>query len=74
MEIDKANPMLWERVSELSTSGIVKIVNFGKKIPGFDKLGTNDQITLLKASCLEVMVSKDASSCRIAAHDLGATF
>ena len=57
MEIDKTNPMLWERVSELSTSGIVNIVNFGKKIPGFDKLSTNDQITLLKASCLEVMVS-----------------
>ena len=59
MEIDKTNPLLWERVSELSTTGIVKIVNFGKKIPGFDQLSTNDQITLLKASCLEVMVSID---------------
>ncbi|CAH1788324.1 unnamed protein product [Owenia fusiformis] len=48
--------MLWEAVSELSTTAIVKIVDFGKKLPGFLNLSTTDQITLLKGSCLEIMI------------------
>lgn len=48
---------LWEKVTELSSAGIVKIVDFAKKIPGFLTLSTSDQITLLKAACLEIMVS-----------------
>ncbi|XP_070186582.1 retinoic acid receptor alpha-A-like isoform X2 [Littorina saxatilis] len=47
---------LWEKVTELSSAGIVKIVDFAKKIPGFLSLTTSDQITLLKAACLEIMI------------------
>lgn len=47
---------LWEKVTDLSSAGIVKIVDFAKKIPGFLSLPSSDQITLLKAACLEIMV------------------
>lgn len=47
---------LWEKITELSSAGIVLIVNFAKKIPGFINLSITDQITLLKAACLEIMV------------------
>ena len=46
----------WENVHELNSEGIVKVVEFAKKIPSFLELSVSDQITLLKASCLEVMV------------------
>ncbi|XP_046555477.1 retinoic acid receptor alpha-A-like isoform X2 [Haliotis rubra] len=48
--------ILWERISELSSDGIVKIVDFAKKLPGFSSLSQSDQITLLKAACLEIMI------------------
>ncbi|XP_033729024.1 retinoic acid receptor beta-like isoform X1 [Pecten maximus] len=48
--------MLWERVTELSSKGIIKIVEFAKKITGFTSLSSSDQITLLKAACLEIMI------------------
>lgn len=48
--------MLWDKVTELSSKGIIKIVEFAKKMPGFTSLSTSDQITLLKAACLEIMV------------------
>ena len=51
--------MLWEKITELSSRGIIKIVDFAKKIPGFLALSTTDQITLLKAACLEIMVSSE---------------
>ena len=47
---------LWEKIIELSSAGIVLIVEFAKKIPGFLSLSTSDQITLLRAACLEIMV------------------
>ncbi|XP_035824311.1 retinoic acid receptor gamma [Aplysia californica] len=47
---------LWEKITELSSAGIVLIVDFAKKIPGFLSLSTSDQITLLKAACLEIMI------------------
>ncbi|CAL1534530.1 unnamed protein product [Lymnaea stagnalis] len=47
---------LWEKITELSSAGIVMIVDFAKKIPGFLSLSTSDQITLLKAACLEIMI------------------
>ncbi|KAJ8320416.1 hypothetical protein KUTeg_002003 [Tegillarca granosa] len=47
--------ILWEKVTEMSSKGIIKIVEFAKKIPGFATLSTSDQITLLKAACLEIM-------------------
>lgn len=48
--------MLWDKVTELSSKGIIKIVEFAKKMPGFTSLSTSDQITLLKAACLEIMI------------------
>ena len=60
-DVTEGGAILWERVSELSSAGIVKIVDFGKKVPGFTQLSTGDQITLLKASCLEIMVSRKRS-------------
>lgn len=47
----------WDNVDELSSEGIVKVVEFAKKIPHFMDLTVTDQITLLKAACLEVLVS-----------------
>ncbi|KAH9494969.1 hypothetical protein Btru_020722 [Bulinus truncatus] len=47
---------LWEKITELSSAGVVLIVDFAKKIPGFSTLSTSDQITLLKAACLEIMI------------------
>lgn len=47
---------LWEKIIELSSAGIVLIVEFAKKIPGFLSLSTSDQITLLRAACLEIMI------------------
>ncbi|KAK0067210.1 retinoic acid receptor alpha-A-like isoform X1, partial [Biomphalaria pfeifferi] len=47
---------LWEKITELSSAGVVLIVDFAKKIPGFLSLSTSDQITLLKAACLEIMI------------------
>ena len=52
----KEKSMLWDKVTELSSKGIIKIVEFAKKMPGFTSLSTSDQITLLKAACLEIMV------------------
>lgn len=47
---------LWEHTSDLSSGAVVHIVNFAKKIPGFLKLTRDDQITSVRAACLEVMV------------------
>ena len=55
-ELDADNVILWERVSELSTCAITRIVEFSKQVPGFSTLTTSDQITLLKGSCLEILV------------------
>lgn len=63
-ELEKAKVekiMLWEKVTELSSKGIIKIVEFAKKVPGFATLSTSDQITLLKAACLEIMILRLSS-------------
>ena len=53
----KNKGFLWEHVAELSTIGIKKIVAYSKHVPGFKSLTEKDQVTLLKASCLEILVS-----------------
>lgn len=50
---------LWDKFSELSTKCIIKTVEFAKQLPGFTTLTIADQITLLKAACLDILVSKD---------------
>ena len=47
---------LWEHVYELSTEGMVQVVAFSKRVPGFLLLPQPDQIVLLKAACLEILV------------------
>ncbi|KFQ01718.1 Retinoic acid receptor alpha-A, partial [Leptosomus discolor] len=42
--------------SELSTKCIIKTVEFAKQLPGFTTLTIADQITLLKAACLDILV------------------
>ncbi|KAH3753913.1 hypothetical protein DPMN_188565 [Dreissena polymorpha] len=60
-ELTAESIMLWEKITELSSRGIIKIVDFAKKIPGFLALSTTDQITLLKAACLEIMILRLSS-------------
>ena len=48
---------LWDKFSELATKCIIKIVEFAKRLPGFTGLSIADQITLLKAACLDILVS-----------------
>ncbi|XP_043922814.1 retinoic acid receptor beta isoform X2 [Protopterus annectens] len=47
---------LWDKFSELATKCIIKIVEFAKKCPGFTSLTIADQITLLKAACLDILI------------------
>ncbi|XP_022603710.1 retinoic acid receptor alpha-B-like [Seriola dumerili] len=47
---------LWDKFSELSTKCIIKTVEFAKHLPGFTTLTIADQITLLKAACLDILV------------------
>ncbi|XP_062336911.1 retinoic acid receptor alpha-B-like isoform X2 [Osmerus eperlanus] len=42
--------------SELSTKCIIKTVEFAKHLPGFTTLTIADQITLLKAACLDILI------------------
>ena len=52
---------LWDKFSELATKCIIKIVEFAKRVPGFTGLTIADQITLLKAACLDILVGIYAS-------------
>ncbi|XP_006883413.1 PREDICTED: retinoic acid receptor beta isoform X4 [Elephantulus edwardii] len=47
---------LWDKFSELATKCIIKIVEFAKRLPGFTGLTIADQITLLKAACLDILI------------------
>lgn len=51
---------LWDKFSELATKCIIKIVEFAKRVPGFTGLTIADQITLLKAACLDILVGSAA--------------
>ncbi|XP_078701348.1 retinoic acid receptor alpha-like isoform X2 [Branchiostoma floridae x Branchiostoma belcheri] len=52
---------LWQHFSDLCTETIIKIVQFAKKVPGFTTFGTADQITLLKAACLDILILRLAT-------------
>ncbi|KAF7662271.1 hypothetical protein LDENG_00239170 [Lucifuga dentata] len=47
---------LWDKFSELTTKCIIKVVEFAKRVPGFTGLTIADQITLLKAACLDILI------------------
>lgn len=55
---------LWDKFSELATKCIIKIVEFAKRLPGFTGLTIADQITLLKAACLDILVRSSLNSRR----------
>lgn len=55
---------LWDKFSELSTKCIIKTVEFAKQLPGFTTLTIADQITLLKAACLDILVRVTAATHR----------
>ncbi|XP_019734215.1 retinoic acid receptor beta-like isoform X2 [Hippocampus comes] len=46
---------LWDKFSELATRCIIKVVEFAKRVPGFTSLHMADQITLLRAACLDML-------------------
>ncbi|XP_070570307.1 retinoic acid receptor beta-like [Ptychodera flava] len=52
----ETDPLLFEYVTDMSSRAIIMVVEFAKKVPGFLQLKTQDQITLLKAACLEIMI------------------
>uniref|UniRef100_A0A8C6LZQ8 Retinoic acid receptor beta n=1 Tax=Nothobranchius furzeri TaxID=105023 RepID=A0A8C6LZQ8_NOTFU len=54
---------LWDKFSELATKCIIKIVEFAKRVPGFTMLTIADQITLLKAACLDILVGVNFFYC-----------
>ncbi|XP_061633459.1 retinoic acid receptor beta-like isoform X5 [Phyllopteryx taeniolatus] len=47
---------LWDKFSDLATRCIVKVVEFAKRVPGFTGLNIADQITLLRAACLDMLI------------------
>ncbi|XP_061771462.1 retinoic acid receptor beta-like isoform X1 [Nerophis ophidion] len=47
---------LWDKFSELATKCIIKVVEFAKRVPGFTGLTIGDQITLLRAACLDMLI------------------
>ncbi|NXF97273.1 RARB protein, partial [Eubucco bourcierii] len=55
-QLGKYTTGLWDKFSELATKCIIKIVEFAKRLPGFTALSIADQITLLKAACLDILV------------------
>eukprot|EP00070_Physeter_catodon_P033892 XP_028340786.1 retinoic acid receptor alpha isoform X2 [Physeter catodon] len=54
---------LWDKFSELSTKCIIKTVEFAKQLPGFTTLTIADQITLLKAACLDILLHLPRFEC-----------
>nr|XP_014347533.1 PREDICTED: retinoic acid receptor gamma [Latimeria chalumnae] len=58
---------LWDKFSELATKCIIKIVEFAKRLPGFTTLTIADQITLLKAACLDILPYRFRCSTGLAA-------
>ena len=56
LDMSDTNLTLFNYVTDMSSKAIIMVVDFAKKLPGFLTLTTQDQITLLKAACLEIMV------------------
>ncbi|XP_035277559.1 RAR-related orphan receptor C b [Anguilla anguilla] len=52
----KSAEWMWQQCAHHITNAIQYVVEFAKRIPGFMDLCQNDQIILLKAGCLEVLL------------------
>lgn len=57
----KSSEAMWQHCAHQLTNAIQYVVEFAKRITGFMELCQNDQIILLKAGCLEVLLIR---SCR----------
>ncbi|KAM9475075.1 RAR-related orphan receptor C a [Clarias gariepinus] len=53
---NKAMEVMWQQCVAHLTNAIQYVVEFAKRIPGFMELCQNDQIVLLKAGCLSVLL------------------
>uniref|UniRef100_A0A672L877 Nuclear receptor ROR-beta-like n=1 Tax=Sinocyclocheilus grahami TaxID=75366 RepID=A0A672L877_SINGR len=53
---NKSTEMMWQQCAVFITNAIQYVVEFAKRISGFMDLCQNDQIILLKAGCLDVLL------------------
>ena len=51
----------WRQLADLLSPAIVKVVEFAKKLPGFNQLDSADQTLLLRNGCIEVLCLRVAS-------------
>ena len=47
---------LFERYPELHPEGLVRVVNFAKLTRGYRELPSADQVTLVRSSCIDLIV------------------
>ena len=52
------NEVYFRYFSDLMANSFREIIEFSKNIPGFKKLDLNDQIALIKGSCVEMLFIK----------------
>jgi len=57
---EDASEVRFQTITEMTILTVQLIVEFSKRLPGFDKLEREDQITLLKACSSEVMMLRTA--------------
>lgn len=57
-QIKQVNEVYFRYFSDLMANSFREIIDFSKNIPGFKKLDLNDQIALIKGSCVEMLFIK----------------
>jgi len=57
-QIKQVNEVYFRYFSDLMANSFREIIEFSKNIPGFKKLDLNDQIALIKGSCVEMLFIK----------------
>ncbi|XP_069770079.1 nuclear receptor subfamily 1 group D member 2-like isoform X2 [Narcine bancroftii] len=58
---DKSEQEIWEEFSMSFTPAVREVVEFAKRIPGFQNLSQHDQVSLLKAGTFEVLMVRFAA-------------
>ncbi|XP_051872315.1 nuclear receptor subfamily 1 group D member 2a isoform X2 [Pristis pectinata] len=69
---DKSEQEIWEEFSMSFTPAVREVVEFAKRIPGFQDLSQHDQVSLLKAGTFEVLMVRFAALFDV--HDRTVTF
>ncbi|OQR74047.1 ecdysone receptor-like [Tropilaelaps mercedesae] len=67
---EKDNQKRFEHITEITILTVQLIVEFSKRVPGFDSLQREDQITLLKACSSEVMMLRGARKYDVATDSI----